>query len=146
MRYDDNFRSQFSQRFGKIILKFWQLAIPFLCEPPKFLYFIQHLTRFVFSASLATIQQPPGDLSLRRIYATDREYFRKLGEIANLPNEEANLFAKLLVRMKRKYRKRTLKRYTTRDLKFNGMPCLYATYISYLVLTNSYMSYNSSML
>ena len=55
------------------------------------------------------------------MYASNhREYYRKLGELADLPDDEADLFAKLLVRWKRKNRKRSVRRLSLRDLKYNG--------------------------
>ena len=61
------------------------------------------------------------ELLRRRVYASNhREYYRKLGELADLPDDEADLFAKLLMRWKRKNRKRSLRRLTLKDLKYNG--------------------------
>jgi len=72
------------------------------------------------SLFLTTPQPEKIDSMLRRAHGTtDRQYFRRLASMANLPNDEAALFAKLLVRMKRKYRKRSLRKLTARDLKFN---------------------------
>lgn len=83
-----------------------------------------YLNSFLFSTALLTTLQPHVDkidALLRRAHgSTDRQYFRRLAAVANLPNDEAALFAKLLVRMKRKYRKRSLRKLTARDLKFNG--------------------------
>eukprot|EP00795_Rhopilema_esculentum_P008681 gene8681-14701_t len=59
---------------------------------------------------------PTADLDKRPYY---QEYYRKLRELADLHGEEATIFAKLLVRMKRKSRKRSLRRLTIRDLKYN---------------------------
>ena len=73
---------------------------------------------------------------LRRVHGTtDRQYFRRLASMANLPNDEAALFAKLLVRMKRKYRKRSLRKLTARDLKFNGSSSLFDFLLLLYLLT-----------
>eukprot|EP00112_Aurelia_sp_Birch-Aquarium-sp1_P006412 Seg1709.2 transcript_id=Seg1709.2/GoldUCD/mRNA.D3Y31 product="Extracellular sulfatase Sulf-1" protein_id=Seg1709.2/GoldUCD/D3Y31 len=76
---------------------------------------------FVPTNPLSTTLSPAKlELLRRRVYASNhREYYRKLGELADLPDDEADLFAKLLVRMKRKYKKRSLRRLTLRDLKYN---------------------------
>ncbi len=50
----------------------------------------------------------------------NREYYRRLAARANLPQKQAAVFAKLLVRIQRKYRKRSLRRISIQDLRHRG--------------------------